>query len=262
MTSLDIPFIINTIFVAIVGSFFGGIVGAWVTHVYQRKRDDIAWEREKEKLKKSFEHERDMLELQFQQRLDELQKQLSQQQSAQLRNDILKGVDNPQRAINAIRTLEGLPIYESISAGPTGTIDMSPPQSTEHAVILEGIVHILCPVKSISDEEFQVLIDECTQIGWINMKSCAMNRSHPIPIDENDYVLVGNRKEINDNDIVFVSVSTNFENSFTIRRYKKAENCLLSESADPRYINRSIQITQDVELLAVVLGVAKAKRIG
>ena|SRR5215213_8351264 len=107
-SSFDFSMFINTIFVAMVGSFFGSIVGAWVTHHYQRKRDDIAWEREKEKLKQQFQHEGEILEKQFQNRMSELEIQLQQRVEAQFREAITKGVDTPEKTIAALTNLQNI----------------------------------------------------------------------------------------------------------------------------------------------------------
>ena len=107
-SSFDIPFIINTIFVAAVGSFFGSIVGAWVTHFYQRKRDDLAWEREKEKLHEQYVHENEILEKQFSQKVMELQIQIKQQAEIQLRDKLTQGIDTPDQAIKELHAITNI----------------------------------------------------------------------------------------------------------------------------------------------------------
>ncbi|MEM4234688.1 MAG: hypothetical protein QXU75_06040 [Candidatus Methanomethylicaceae archaeon] len=105
MPLLDIGTLVNWLVSGFIGLIFG-IGSAWVTYRYQRRRDDIAWEREKEKLREQFEHDKRMLEQQFQQRIKELEYQLSQQQSLRLREEILKGVDNPAKAIEELQRAE------------------------------------------------------------------------------------------------------------------------------------------------------------
>lgn len=102
MPSLDTATLINWVVSVLIGLVFG-IGSAWVTHRYQRQRDDIAWEREKTKLREQFEHEKRLLELQFQQRLKELEQQSSQQQSSRVRDEILKGVDDPDKTIEELQ---------------------------------------------------------------------------------------------------------------------------------------------------------------
>jgi hypothetical protein len=82
--SIDVPTLVNWIVSGFIGLAFG-IISAWVTYRYGRKRDDIAWQREKEKLQRQFEHEKVVLQGQYQQRLDELERQATQS----IRDDIL-----------------------------------------------------------------------------------------------------------------------------------------------------------------------------
>jgi len=102
MPALDISTLVNWVVSGFIGLVFG-VVSAWVTHRYQKERDSITWEREKEKLREQFEHEKILLELQFQQRLKELEQQSVQQQSGRVREEILKGVDNPDKAIEELQ---------------------------------------------------------------------------------------------------------------------------------------------------------------
>lgn len=109
-----------------------GVVTAWFAYRYERRRDDIAWEREKikrredweqeletlrlqwakdeekvrqqleqeqQKLRQQLEHERDLVILQSQQRLKEIEQQFLQQDRNRIREEILKGLDNPAKAI-------------------------------------------------------------------------------------------------------------------------------------------------------------------
>ena len=127
MPSLDIATLINWAVSGFIGLMFG-IGSAWVTHRYQRQRDDIAWEREKAKLREQFEHEKRLLELQFQQRLKELEQQSSQQQSSRIRDEILKGVDNPDRAIQELQRarvyLQPLPSYRPPEGAPSASLGL------------------------------------------------------------------------------------------------------------------------------------------
>jgi len=101
MTSFDTSAVINWVISGFIGLVFG-IISAWITHRYQKERDSIAWEREKEKLRQQFEHELKMLEVQFQQRLVESEQQAAQKQVSRVRDEILKGVDNPNKSLNEL----------------------------------------------------------------------------------------------------------------------------------------------------------------
>ncbi len=118
MATIDFPTIINWIGSGFIGLIFG-VVGAWVAYRYERKRDDISWEREKEKLQQQFTHDRDILELQFQQRIIELEKQLSEQQRSQIREDLTKGLDKPEETINNLQRFETQAKKYKIMASPS-----------------------------------------------------------------------------------------------------------------------------------------------
>ena len=255
MTPIDIPTLLNWLVPGIIGLLLGTF-SSWLANRYQRRRDDIAWAREQEKLKQNFEHEKSMLALQFQQKLEELEQQLSLQKSARLREQILKDVDDANRVIREIRTFEGLPIYRSVHAGPAGTFDFTPPsEDVEHAVILEGIIHVLYPVRKTFYEDFQALLNKCKRLGWMQVQGRTMNLAHPIPIEDDDFVLICQEQEMNDNDIVVVSL----QDTLLLRRYNKSENVLYSESTEQGKTYLPLQISQEIKIIAVVLGVAKAK---
>ena len=74
MVVLDISKLIEWVVAGLVGFIFG-VAGAWVAYRFERRRDDIAWSREREKLEARFEDEKALLELQFRQRLRELEQQ-------------------------------------------------------------------------------------------------------------------------------------------------------------------------------------------
>ena len=104
MPTFDIVILINWVGSGLIGFLFG-VATTWVTFRFERKRDDIAWKREKEKLYIQFLHDKELLILEFEQKTKELEEQLQQQQIEHIRKDILKGVDNP---IQAIRDLENM----------------------------------------------------------------------------------------------------------------------------------------------------------
>jgi hypothetical protein len=95
MPSLDISTLINWLVSGFIGLIFG-VGGAWVAHRYQRQRDDIAWKREKEKLRKQFEHDKKMLQLGFEQKLREVEQQ-------RIRENLLRGVESPDRTIEELQ---------------------------------------------------------------------------------------------------------------------------------------------------------------
>jgi hypothetical protein len=101
MEQIDLPTIVNWLVSGFIGALFGAI-GAWVVYRFERKRDDIAWARDRKKQLDEFMHDKELLETQYQQRLKELQVQTQREESAKLRQDLLRGVDSPREAIAII----------------------------------------------------------------------------------------------------------------------------------------------------------------
>lgn len=100
--SIDISVLINWIVSGFIGTVFG-IFSAWVAYRYERRRDDILWEREKEKLQQQFEHDRQLLEAEFQQRLQELERQLRHQEGVRLQERLTEGIDNAAQTIENLQ---------------------------------------------------------------------------------------------------------------------------------------------------------------
>jgi len=71
MTSIDIATLVNLIASGFIGFCFGAI-STWLKYRYDRKRDDIAWEREKKK---------------------------------QLREELTRGLDNPKEVLRGLKIL-------------------------------------------------------------------------------------------------------------------------------------------------------------
>ena len=102
MSNFDLPTLINWLASGFIGFVFG-IAGTWVTYRYERRRDDIAWKREKEKLEKQFEQDRLLLEIQLQQKLKEAEQQAAEKRNDEVRKELLKGVDNPAKAMQELK---------------------------------------------------------------------------------------------------------------------------------------------------------------
>ena len=132
MPSIDISILINWIASGIIGLIFG-IIGSWVAHRYDRKRDDISWEREKEKLQQQFKHDIELLELQSQQRISELEKQLSEQQNLKIRDELTRGLDKPEETINNLKHVESQIKGYTIKASPSHLLAL--------AVLLSQVVN-------------------------------------------------------------------------------------------------------------------------
>ena len=98
---LDIQSISNWIISGFIGLIFG-IISAWLTHRYEKKRDEVAWEHEKEKLNQQFKQEKELVAIQFRQHIIELERQLSEQKSIAIRSSLTKGLENPEKEIQTI----------------------------------------------------------------------------------------------------------------------------------------------------------------
>jgi len=102
MSTIDWPLLINWIVSGLIGLVFG-VISAWIAYRYERKRDDIAWQREKEKLQQQHRHDQELLEIQFEQKIKELEQQLTREQTSQLRERLIQGIDNPQKTIETLQ---------------------------------------------------------------------------------------------------------------------------------------------------------------
>jgi WXG100 family type VII secretion target len=100
--TIDWALLINWIVSGFIGFVFG-MISAWISYRFERKRDDIAWQREREKLQEQHRHDLELLEKQFQQKIIELQEQLAREQTSQLRNRLLQGIDNAQETIETLQ---------------------------------------------------------------------------------------------------------------------------------------------------------------
>ncbi len=123
----------NWVITGLLGVVFG-TASAWVTYRYNRERDNLRWERDRlsrdsdwrrqqdalqqqweheqlvlkqqweqegEKQQQQWIHDRELLTAQFEQRLVELREQIVRQEKVHLRDEILKGTDDPKRWIES-----------------------------------------------------------------------------------------------------------------------------------------------------------------
>jgi hypothetical protein len=104
MITIDIASLFNWIVMGLIGVFFGTI-SAWIAYRYERRRDDIVWEREKIKLHQQYEQEKELLALQNQQKVKELEEQIARQNSSEVRQELLRGLDNPDETVRKLLML-------------------------------------------------------------------------------------------------------------------------------------------------------------
>ena len=98
MPPIDWALLINWLVTGFIGLLFG-VIGGYVTYRQERKRDDIKWAREKEQLELSWKHDKEQMELSWQQKLQELEIQFIRDDQNKLRQELLRGIDNPRATI-------------------------------------------------------------------------------------------------------------------------------------------------------------------
>ncbi|RME60109.1 hypothetical protein D6779_02780 [Candidatus Parcubacteria bacterium] len=161
MTTIDWQTLINWLVSGFVGFIFG-IGSSWVTYRYERKRDDIAWEREKEKLKQQFQHEKEVLEAEFSQKLVAIKEQerasaekrlaeIQSQKQAEIRASILgRDIINYSQAVHEMaELLQHLRDQGYLVATEPVSIPFDPNRIGEVAFQLKGDVAVL--EKSVKD---------------------------------------------------------------------------------------------------------------
>jgi len=126
-------------------SLIFGLIGGWVAYRLERKRDDIAWERKQEELTRQFQHDKQLLEAQFEQKFRESEQRRLEQQEAERRAVLLKGLDNPPVLIKTIEHTRGMLV--------------PPPIRTE---LLHKEPTILAWLIGMDGQSFRLLDDETT----------------------------------------------------------------------------------------------------
>lgn len=99
MPPFDLATLINWIASEFVTACFATLV-AWVTYRYQRKRDDIKWER----------------------RITELERQAAEKKSARTREEIVRNSDDPAEAIHKQEQARNLILASRLSGPAVGVL--------------------------------------------------------------------------------------------------------------------------------------------
>ena len=248
MPSIDISVLINWIISGFIGLFFG-IISAWFTHRYEKKRDDIAWEREKEKLKQQFDHEVKMLEAQHQQKMIDFERQLREQRHENIRKELLRGVDDAENEIKKISSLTNIPIYHSIHAGMPASSDFDEPNE------FDNFHYDIFPLGTYTFKQIWMKIAS-SRVGWVKIQGIGMNAAQPVSIDDGDFVLVSfeqETKSLADNTVALISLSNNGEYNLSLKRYKESSQLLISEST----LEYAPLSTNEIRLIGIALCVAK-----
>ena len=100
----DAATLVNWVASGLVGLAFG-LVSAWATHRFARKRDDIAWQRELAKLQHEHEQEREMAAVEFRQKMAELEDRHARESRVALKEELIKGLDHPGETLRSLLTL-------------------------------------------------------------------------------------------------------------------------------------------------------------
>ncbi len=142
MLNIDWELMINWIVSGAIGLIFG-LVGGYVTYRYDRRRDDVNWQREKIKLEELYKHEKnqsdlvwrreivklneqnrrekenlkEQLEMIWQQKIEEFKIQDKHEKNIILRQELTRGLENPKEAIRNASYLRELEVYKNIRAG-------------------------------------------------------------------------------------------------------------------------------------------------
>ena len=91
MLSTDLVLLLNWIISGFIGLLFG-ILGGYATYRFEKKRDDLRWERKKLQM-----------EMMWQQKLKELEIVFLKDERDRLRDELTRGVDNPIATITQLQ---------------------------------------------------------------------------------------------------------------------------------------------------------------
>ena len=100
MPVLDLPNLINWIVAGLIGFVFGA-VSALLTYRLERRRDDLKWQRELEKLRLEFA-------LQSLQRRKEYEQEKIEESSERIKAELTQGLDDPEKALRAVGALHAI----------------------------------------------------------------------------------------------------------------------------------------------------------
>ncbi len=262
MLTIDTTILVNWIVSGFVGLIFG-IISAWITYRYERKRDDAAWEREKEKLQQQFNHDIYLLEMQHQQRIKEFETQLIEQKRESINKELLKGIDNPGREIEKLSTLTNLLIYGGVAHAGRSAPSAKLVKSQIFAEAFESIDDFkIFSAGTFTDRQIQAKIAWST-VGWIEIYGDIMNAALPINIIAGDYVLFSFVTEIKylKNDDICLFFHTNngeYPNGILLGRYKEFQKLIITESTFPEY-ELTVPLN-DIQLIGIVFCIAKVAK--
>jgi hypothetical protein len=171
---------------------------------------------------------------------------------------------------NGYLVLPWIPVYQHVRAGQSGIIEFSAPppdgRIEVQSFILDDQRFVLHYLRQQSPQDRQIRLTNAGG-GWGLAKvrgdsMNAINRGSPInskPIMDGDYVLFRKQPDGDEGDIVIASnprVQTG-EFPYVVKRYRKTEGLLYSETTRTGKEYEPIELNKDTQILAVVYAVAK-----
>ena len=153
-----------------------------------------------------------------------------------------------------------LPIYRSVSAGPSGIVIMDSPSKayvTLNTIEIFDIPYNLHSIKKNSMTDRQISLIHGFTYGLVKVEGESMSASQPIAINNGDYVLFTKQPNAEDNDILIASRAlSSGDLAYMVKRYNKKERLFLSEYKEATTYP-PIEISQDNQILGVVIAIAK-----
>lgn len=154
--------------------------------------------------------------------------------------------------------IQSLPVYEQKArAGNSGEIELAlrPESYTEiQQVLIDNKLHNL---HSLRRDTKRINITTNARWGWMGVSGKSMNK---VNIEAGDHILFRESKNANDNDIVIAHYLDRETNDLlvTVKRYNKADNFLVSETAEKGGEYEPIDIKEKkASILGIVYAVAK-----
>jgi tetratricopeptide (TPR) repeat protein len=154
--------------------------------------------------------------------------------------------------------LPSIPIYEEVEASPNGPVwtkQLEIGETEFKRVVLQNRSYKIYSTKYV---ERQVTISPDKKFAWAKVHGQSMNTSHPVPINEGDYVLFYQANSPERNEIVIAAKADNSDGSaYMVKRYLIDEKLLESETSEQGELYNPIPITADYRIIGIVVAIAK-----
>jgi hypothetical protein len=158
-------------------------------------------------------------------------------------------------------TIPWLPEYRRVRAGPQGIIWEDPPEDSNtivHNIQIGSQFFRLHSIKKTAATDVQITLNHGREYGWARVEGHSMNDCWPVSIEHGDYVLFFKNQRAVDDEIVIASCKdTNDTFAFMVKRYKEMERALFSETNDKSQPYEPVTLTEDSQIVGIVVAVAK-----